>query len=306
MKKYIYAAIAAMMILCGCNEYHPFYDGQAFCINNAMTGIVIENDGEHLYVPLQYDEPYEIECYGGKGKNYTVTVSDPQCLEYSLEPGHVDTPLFDWDVIPTIITLNPVKQGDISLTVKDDDTGETIQMNVHIKDACHAISLGSYPEGAFEDVDAFAFRYGGTDDVIYFCTGSPFNYDVEPYAQGRYSFVTNNGFLYLEMTYLADQQGKPAETGVETFKRYQVQKTWGTEDPATILMQMNLFDFQVKAQVQPDVYYYDFLLVDVTDMEFPLTELVESSKFEDGQFIRCKEYYTIYSAKLIPWKYDLP
>ena len=305
MKRFIYAALAAMVILSGCEEYHPFYDGQAFCINDAMTGIVMEKDGEHVYVPLQYDEFYVIECYGGKGKNYTVTVSDPECLDYSLEVGHVDTPLFDWDVIPTQITLTPKMTGDVSLTVRDDDTGESIQMNVHIGDAFHAFQFDYVSEGIFEGTEALAFRYGGVDDVLYFCKGSVFNYDVEPFAQGKYSFMTDNGFLYLEMTFLADEEGKPSETGVETFKRYQVQRSWGADDPATLLMYMNLSDFQVKTKdlVVPDNYYYNFLLVDVTDMELPLTEWVESYDWVEGELVKYRDYFHINSAKLVPWKY---
>ena len=305
MKKIIYAALAAMMILSGCEEYHPFYDGQALCINDAMSGIVMKTDGEHIYVPLQYDEPYVIECYGGKGKNYTVTVSDPACLDYSLEAGDVTTPPFDWNVIPTRITLTPKENGDVSLTVKDDDTGESIHMNIHIRDAYHAIPVSYNPESIFEDTDAFAFRYGGTDDVIYFCNGSPFSYDVEPYAQGKYSFVANNGFLYLELTYNADEEGRPSENGVETFRRYQVQMSWGIEDPANLMMYMNLADFQVKTKelVMPDVYYYNFLLVDVTDMELPLTDWVESYEYVDGELVVYREYFNINSAKLIPWRY---
>lgn len=307
MKRHIYAALAAMMILIGCEEYHPYYDGQAFCINDAMTGIVMENDGEHVYVPLQYDEFYEIECYGGKGKNYTVTVSDPECLDYSLEVGSVETPLFDWDVIPTRITLTPKMTGDVSLTVRDDDTGESIQMNVHIRDAYHAISLDYSPGSIFDATDVLAFTYGGKDDMLHFCKGSVFNYDVEPFAQGKYSFVTNNGFLYLEMTFLADDEGKPAENGVETFRRYQVQRSWGwTDDPATLLIYMNLSDLQVKTRelVVPDNHYYYFILVDVTDMDLPLNELVESYGYVDGDLVKYRDYFHIHSAKLIPWKYD--
>lgn len=305
MKKYIYAALAAMMILNGCEEYHPFYDGQAFCINDAMTGIVMENDGDHLYVPLQYDEPYVIECYGGEGKNYTVTVSDPACLDYSLEVGSVETPLFDWEVIPTRITLTPKMHGDLSLTVKDDDTGESIHMDVHIRDAYHAIPLDFAPGSIYEGIEAFAFSYGGTEDVLHFCKGSVFNYDVVPFAQGKYSFVISNGFLYFEMTFLADEEGRPSESGVETFKRYQVQKSWGLDDPAALLMYMNLSDLVVntKELVIPDNYYYNFILVDVTDMELPLNEWVESYDWVDGEKVVYRDYFNINSAKLIPWRY---
>ena len=52
MKKLIYAAVAALMILSGC-EYHPYYDGQEFFVNDSMTNTVIDKNGEDIIISLQ-------------------------------------------------------------------------------------------------------------------------------------------------------------------------------------------------------------------------------------------------------------
>lgn len=312
MKKYIYAFIAAMMMLSGCEEYHPFYDGQEFCIEDGVTGLLIEKDGEHIYMPLPYDpdRPYMIECYGGKGKNYTITVSDPECLDYELEISDVETPPFNWDVIPTKITLLPKKIGDVSLTVKDDDTGESYQINVHVCEAYHALELDYDNEAIFGGQVVLAFRYDGTDDVLHFCKGHAYSYDLEPFAEGKYSFVTIGGMLYFEMTYQADEDGLPAAEGTETFRRLQVQYGYGSmDDPEVLLMHMNLSGFPVAtketAVIQPDFYSYSFRFVDVTDMEMPLTEQVVPYIYDEyGDRIKCRDFFRASSARLVPWKYD--
>ena len=311
MKKYIYAVITAMMILSGCEEYHPFYDGQEFCIEDGVTGLLIEKDGEHIYMPLPYDpdRPYMIECYGGKGKNYTITVSDPECLDYELEISDVETPPFNWDVIPTKITLLPKKIGDVSLTVKDDDTGESYQINVHVCEAYHALELDYDLESIFGGQVVLAFSYGGTDDVLHFCNGHAYSYDLEPFAEGKYSFVTIGGMLYFEMTYQVDEDGLPAAEGAETFRRFQVQYGYGyMDDPDVLLMHMNLSGFPVATKetaiVQPEFYSYSFRFVDVTDMEMPLTEPVYPYiDNEDGTRVPCRDFFRTSSARLVPWKY---
>lgn len=312
MKKYIYAFIAAMMMLSGCEEYHPFYDGQEFCIEDGVTGLLIEKDGEHIYMPLSYDpdRPYMIECYGGKGKNYTINVSDPECLDYELEVSDVETPPFNWEVIPTKITLLPKKIGDVSLTVKDDDTGESYQINVHVCEAYHALELDYDNEAIFGGQVVLAFRYDVTDDVLHFCKGHAYSYDLEPFAKGKYSFVTIGGMLYFEMTYQADEDGLPAAEGTETFRRLQVQYGYGyMDDPDVLLMHMNLSGVPVAtketAVVQPDFYSYSFRFVDVTDMEMPLTEQVVPYIYDEyGDRIKCRDFFRTSSARLVPWKYD--
>lgn len=312
MKKYIYAAVAAMMILSGCEEYHPFYDGQEFCIQDDMTGVLIEKDGEHIYVPVLYDpdKPYEMECYGGKGKNYTITVSDPECLDYEIEISDVETPPFNWEVIPTRITLLPKKVGDVSLTVKDDDTGESYQINVHVCETYHALELEYDQEALFGGRMLLAFSYGGTDDVLHFCNGHAYSYEVEPFAEGKYSFVTIGGMLYFEMTYQADEEGFPVAEGTETFRRLQVQYGYGYMDsPDVLLMHMNLSGVPVAtketAVVLPEFYSYTFRFVDVTDMEMPLAEQVVPYIYDEyGDRIKCRDFFRTSSARLVPWKYD--
>lgn len=306
MKKLIYAAVAALMILSGC-EYHPYYDGQEFFVNDSMTNTVIDNDGEDIIISLQYDEPYVLECYGGKGKNYTITISDPDCLDYSLTESDVETPPFDFYVNPTEITLLPKKLGDTSITIKDDDTGESIQLNVHIHTGYHVLQL-SETTFFFNDT-VFAFIYGGEDDVLKVCQGSIYTRAIKPVVDGRYAFVDIDGILYFEMTYPADGSGRPLEGGEETFRRYQVQlyDWWGqytVYDPSGMLYDMNLQDIRpvTKETVVPEIKYENFRFVDVTDYDGSLSEYVEPYNPNDPTSPRYSYFYT-QSARIIPWIY---
>ena len=69
---FMYMTIAVLLMVTGC-EYHPFYDGQKLRIYNNDHGL-IEADGAHLYVPVAGRTPFEIEIYGGAGKNHKVTL----------------------------------------------------------------------------------------------------------------------------------------------------------------------------------------------------------------------------------------
>ena len=93
MRKFIYMAIAVLLMATGC-EYHPYYDGQAFCAYDTYSGTLLEEDGGYVSVTLQreYEDMFVVEFYGGKGKNHTVTVADPEYLDYRYEEGDVKTP----------------------------------------------------------------------------------------------------------------------------------------------------------------------------------------------------------------------
>lgn len=306
MKKLIYAAVAALMILSGC-EYHPYYDGQEFFVNDSMTNTVIDKNGEDIIISLQYDEPYVLECYGGKGKNYTITVSDPDCLGYSLSKSDVETPPFDFNAVPSSVTLLPKKLGDTSITIKDDDTGESIQLNVHIHTGYHVLQL-SETEYFFNDT-VFAFIYGGENDVLKICKGSIYTRVIEPVVDGRYAFVDIDGMLYFEMTYPADENGRPLEGGEETFRRYQVQlyDWWGqysVYEPSDMLSDMNLQDIRpvTREASIPEIKYENLRFVDATGHDGPLSEFLEPYNPEDHSYTRFGYFYT-QSARLIPWIY---
>jgi hypothetical protein len=306
MKKLIYAAVATLMILSGC-EYHPYYDGQEFFVNDSMTNTVIDKNGEDIIISLQYDEPYVLECYGGKGKNYTITVSDPDCLGYSLSKSDVETPPFDFNAVPASVTLLPKKLGDTSITIKDDDTGESIQLNVHIHTGYHVLQL-SETEYFFNDT-VFAFIYGGENDVLKICKGSIYTRVIEPVVDGRYAFVDIDGMLYFEMTYPADENGRPLEGGEEAFRRYQVQlyDWWGqysVYEPSVMLSDMNLQDIRpvTREAAIPEIKYENFRFVDATGHDGPLSEFLEPYNPEDHSYTRFGYFYT-QSARLIPWIY---
>ena len=103
MKKFIYAAIAVILMASGC-EYHPYYDGQKLRVYNMDHG-VIESDGTHLYVPIVARKAFEIEIYGGAGKNHKVTLADHEYFSYTYKEADVDNGFLGEGVYPATLTL---------------------------------------------------------------------------------------------------------------------------------------------------------------------------------------------------------
>ena len=270
MKRITYAVLAALMILSGCDRYHPYYDGQAFCAYDTYSGTLLEEDGGYVSVTLQreYEDMFVVEFYGGKGKNHTVTVADPEYLDYRYEEGDVKTPPFDYEINAAKIILLPKQLGDTSITVTDDDTGESIQFYVHIGNAYRALSITYRGQPSiFDPQTLFAFTCEGDDDVLEICSG--YGRYIEHIVSAKYAFVDIDGLLYFEMTYPADEEGRPAAGGVETFRRYQVQFADGTvTDPADMLWYMNLPEIQVQTkETMPDEFMTYFRFVDVTEVD---------------------------------------
>ena len=77
-----------LLAFAGC-EYHPYYDGQKLRVYNMEHG-VIEADGTHLYVPIVGRYDFEIEIYGGAGKNHKVTLADQEYFRYTYKEADVD------------------------------------------------------------------------------------------------------------------------------------------------------------------------------------------------------------------------
>ncbi len=309
-KSFIYALVAGMMILNGC-DYHPYYDGQEMCAYYEHTRMLLKEDGKHIYMTLQYEgeSPFVMEIYGGQGKNHTITVSDPDCLGYSYAPSEVKTPPFDYDLNAAEITFLPKKLGETSITVTDEDTGESIQFYVHIANAHCAVQVAYYiskdnSEGAYDNKTIFAFKYGGVDDVLNIYSGFLYSTELEHVVSGKYAFVEIDGLLYLEMTYPADETGRPASDGIETFRRYQVQfDGGGSADAGSMLGYMNLLDFKVQTKevVMPDGME-NFRFVDVTGIEESELEMFDPYFYPDDPYAQAGilfDHFYAYSARYV-------
>ena len=304
----IYAAFTAMIILGGC-DYHPYYDGQKFCVYDVNSDTLFEEDGGDVFITLQYedDDTFILEFYGGKGQNHTVTV-DSEYLDYLYESSAVKTPPFDYEICAAEISLLPKKQGDTSITVRDDDTGESIQVNIHIDNAYHAIQMQYSETSPFDQQTVFAFKYGREDDVLEICTGSIYRLDLEHVVSGKYTFADINGLLYFEMTYPADEDGRPVSGGVETFKRYQVQYDYGDSSNAQyMLWQMNLEDIPLLTKdVGLDWYVNSFRFVDVTGIDEAELELFNPYFYPDDPNQAPEilfDFFVAHDAELIPWPF---
>ena len=320
MKRYIYAAVAAMSCLCGC-EYHPYYDGQKMCITYNNSYDTIDSDGEHIYLPLEDEYPPEIHIYGGKGKNHRIEVADPSVMSYTYSESSVEKAAFDYAYINEArIILMPLRKGETSMTITDEDTGESIMVHIHFCDTWNALEVKG-GESVFSKGTIFAFAYGGKDDVVKICRGNVEKTDITHVVDGRYRFVSINDCLCFEITYPADEEGLPSASGNDVFRRYLVQHygggNWG--DSAFLLSYIGLGNLVLETRdsyepVVPDYdeYYYVFQFTDVTDLDpseiVPDEEMYYDSDESEEEVpdlpeSESDEFYVAYSA-IIPYDFD--
>lgn len=292
MKKIIYAALTAVIILSGC-EYHPYYDGQKFRVYNVHYGF-IQSDSPVMAIPVEGGNPYLLSLYGGYGKHHSVEISDPEILGYSYDKGFVKNVPFDYPDIETAnVTLLPERLGQTSVRVTEEDTGETEVIDVKVCESYHALAIDS-GESQFEEGSFFAFRYGGVDNVLRICKGDITTFDYKHIADGTYRFVEYNGLLSFEITYPAAESGLPDPDGDEIFKKYLVQGySGGMYGNNSLMMEyLNLSKLSVATRAsfdEMDVYYKNsFRVVDITD----------GTTSDDAG------YFYMSSATIIPWVLD--
>ncbi len=276
MKRIIYILAAALVMLTGC-EYHPYYDGQKFCVYFDRNGL-IETDGEHIYVPVVSTTSYSIECYGGLGENYSLEIADPQYFQCTFIEKEIGGLAYD-EPEPARFVIEPKQIGDTEMTITDNDTGESIQIYVHICEAYHSIEVTNDSK-IFNIATRLVFKYGGTDDVLKVLMPKELSYQYEVVAEGTYEFVNIDDLLYLEMTLPLDSFGTFSPSGTPTFKRFQVQYRYGGAGHySSMLADMNLTDFQ-SASNDVEELYHSILYVDVTGVEDLGPEGVSTEEYD--------------------------
>ena len=294
MKKYIYAFLTLLLMFTGCEEYHPYYDGQLMCIYQKRYGVIEEN-GVHLYVPIVDRNPYDLEIYGGKGKNHKVTVSDPDVLTYTYKEADVETFLGE-DIIPATLTLEPKRLGDTSIEISDLDTGESISVELHVVKTLNMMEV--YDTHNSLDIGVvLAFEYPSSSDDIKICRRDQESGDLEYILDAKCRFHDGDTTLVMALEYLADEKEQPDINGTPITKKYNVDFADGyTYGGASyILRVMNLSNITLHAGLTKAYYeeesYYDSRLRfhDITDEENP-----------DPQSPDAKVFY-MRSAQLKPW-----
>ena len=293
MKKFIYMAIAVVMMATGC-EYHPFYDGQQFRLYNNTHGL-IETDGIHLYVPIIGRNPFRIEIYGGGGKNHKVTLSDQEYVTYTYVEADVDNSFLGGDIYPATLTLEPLRLGDVSMTIADEDTGESIQLYLHIIEAYNMLEV-SESRGSFDVGTVLAFDYASDSDVVRIARKDQETESMKLLVEGRFRFLDYDSTVALELSYPADPEGKPDASGAETVKRFLVEfqegGVYGSARGMMRLMNLNDMSLHTRAYIPEYEFEYNekFRFVDITDIENPDTESAETRIFYSS------------SARIQPWK----
>lgn len=292
MKRYIYAALAVLLMLSGC-EYHPYYDGQVMRVYQSRYGL-IEGSGVHLNVPIADRHPYELEIYGGKGKNHKVTVSDPDVLSYRYKEASVEA-FLGQDIVPATLTLDPHRLGDATVEITDEDTGETILLELHVVNVFNMVEV-SDSQNSLELGIVLAFGYPTASEDIRICRRDEEGAGLEYIMDAKCRFYGSEAGLEMELVYLADENGQPYVHGTEITKIFVVEFADGYSygGPAYLLRIMNL-DYlslqtrAVKDYMEETEYDSEFRFIDVTENERPDMESPDTKIF----FAK--------SAKLIPW-----
>lgn len=290
MKRLVYAALAAMMILSGC--YNPLYDGQKFRVYHRDCGIV-ESDGAHIYIPVHFDKPYVLELYGGWGKKHEVKIADPEYLEYSYSKESIEKSglIEDPEMIPAGVTLLPKKVGVTTITLTEGDTKESITIYVHICEAYKAIEVED-SRNSLANGTILTFRYGGVDDVVRICKGGLNNDEMEHIVDGKYAFVPYDSSVCMELTFPADKTGQPSSEGELITRRYYVTMSYGypVGSASAMMERLHLTDIPLdtKATSALDTNW-NLQFTDITDNESP-----------DPESPDYKVFYA-WSAVVIPW-----
>lgn len=256
-----------MLFLSGC-DYHPYHDGQKFRIYNSRYGM-IETDGTHMYVPIVTPKDFVIEVYGGKGKKHNVVVDDPQYVSYTYEKADVEGGLFGDGIIPTKLIINPLELGDTSILISDEDTGESIQVFIHVIRAYSTMEVLE-TQNSLEKGIVFAFEYESPSDVVKICRMNEETYNIEFMYDARFRFLDYDSTVAFELTYLADADGQPSADGEETVKLFMVQFYEGGDfgDAYEMLRLINLGHLPITRAAMPDweYEYYEWLkFVEITD-----------------------------------------
>ena len=293
MRKIIYMAIAVLLMAAGC-EYHPYYDGQKLRVYNRDHG-VIETDGTHLYVPIIGRHAFEIEIYGGAGKHHKVTLADQEYFSYTYKEADVDNGFLGEGVYPATLTLEPLQLGDTSMTIADEDTGESIQLYVHIIEAFNMIEIFD-SHGSLAAGNVLAFDYVSGSDLVKIARKDQETGAMELIVEGRFRFLDYDSTVALELSYPADSEGQPDASGAETVKRFLVEfQEGGVYGSAQgMLHLMNLNDVMLHTRLYMPDYEFEynekFRFVDITDNENPDMESPDTRIFY------------AFSAKLQPWE----
>lgn len=298
MRRYTYILTALWLLLAGCEKYHPLYDGQKFRAYHDDFSL-IEGEGRDIYIPLEGGPSFMLKLSGGKGDHHSIAVEDSECLEYAYYPGKVATESFyEPKLIPDQVLLSPLKLGQTKVTIRDEDTDETISMNVHVCPSYKALYIYR-SQNSIEEMTILSFKYGGPDNVVRICHGTLPMLRFSHVADGTYAFVKQNGNTYLELTYPADEYGQPSDGGEEVFRRYMIHDGYGNvyHDMMGLL---NLSDLSVQTRscsVQTKAYYPSDKYTDLMFLDVTESEEVDSES-PDAQFFYC------YSARVIPWFFD--
>ena len=257
---------------------------------HADCGLLTE-DGGYLYIPFEGEKRYTLDFYGGRGKNHTVEVADPDMLGVSYVETDVRDVLFEEsEVTPAGIVLHPYTKGDTSVTVTDEDTGESVQLNVHIRDAYHAIEVYDASH-TFGTGTVLAFRYGGVDDVLKICKKNASDGSIRHVADGCYRFEVYDNELCMEVLFNPDENGKPSSEGQEKTKFYKIRSHdgWGwSSSVENIILHMNIEDYPIFSRTAEEYHEYrnEFEFVGIT-----------ADPYVYERFFAC-------SAVLIPWIAD--
>ena len=181
------------------------------------------------------------------------------------------------------------------MEILDEDTGESISINLHIVKAYNMMEIHN-SQNSLAIGTVIAFDYPSPSDDIKICRKNQENGDLEYLFDAKCRFHDCDTTVMMELTYLADELEQPDIHGSEITKKFLVQSEEGyvTGEPYYTLDMMNLYYMKILTrEVMDDYdryeYHYRFRFIDITENENPDLLSPESKIFYAN------------SATLQPW-----
>ena len=228
----------------------------------------------------------------------TISIAtDPNLLAFTYKEASVETFLGE-GVEPAKLTLDPQQLGDTSIEILDEDTGESISIELHIVKAYNMMEIHD-TRNSLAIGTVIAFTYPESSEEIKICRKDTENGNLEYLYDAKCRFHDCDTTVMMELTYLADETEQPDIKGTEITKKFLVQSEEGyvTGEPYYTLDMMNLHYMTILTRAVKDYYdeweyNYRFRFIDIT--------YLAEGEIPDGDSPDAKVFYAT-SAKLTPW-----
>ena len=180
-----------------------------FCIVN-LVSCSDDKETKEIY-PLLFEKGYyEIPFPGttrigiqGGNREYAISVENSNILEVSVD---LSSPIGNGTLVVT-----PKSKGETTVTIKDNVTGETVNLKLKVVDCylCYFINESNHP--ALSKGTVIYFVHNENKDCYFFRSNSDNTVDAGVGLKGTYDFSVKP---YLTLNYASDEEGKFTDAAI--------------------------------------------------------------------------------------------